>query len=361
MRYHQPDNEGLHEHDIEFPLDYLHGTCQITINVVDPNHGERPDADAWYDIAPNEFREMAGWVIRQCVESSPPVGGFVTRNISNAINYLRLPTATLQPAAWPLNATFFTVTITTDINGGDDPNPGNYDPTTGGAIFSSLYETLLNTPMGSPLWNSLSSMAERLNRYWGLMGRAYDYENGYGNPWYGPYGQESLSPDTVTYECDAKLGNPQHVDCSQLQYSQLDPTSDSLSLEPGLTKFLHSETCNIGITVSESTTVTWKQIKSAVNEIIEICVNNPLRKAVGGRAYYGDQALFKIGSAGRKKRDSDSLNALPPGANITLFQQLEIYSTFPADREEIGSCTWQNAVRNQDVRACRSVHHRPHS
>ena len=259
-----------------------------------------------------------------------------------------------------LNATFFTVTITTDLNGGDHPNPGNYDPTTGGAIFSSLYETLLNTPMGSPLWNSLSSMAERLNQYWGRMGRAYDFDNGYGNPWYGAYGQESLSTDTMTYECDAKLGNPKHVDCSQLQYSQLDHTSDSLSLEPGLNKFLHTETCNIGISVSKSTTVTWGQIKSAVNEIIEICVNNPLRKAVGGRAYSGDQALFNIGSAGRK-RDSNSLDALPPGVNITLFQQLENFSNFPPDSEEIESCTWQNALHYRDVRPCRSVHHRPHS
>lgn len=69
------------------------GTCQIIIDVVDPT-------DAGYDIVPNEFRGMAGWVIQQCVESAPLVGGFVTRNISNVINYLRLPTATLRPDTW---------------------------------------------------------------------------------------------------------------------------------------------------------------------------------------------------------------------------------------------------------------------
>ncbi len=165
----------------------------------------------------------------------------------------------------------------------------------------------------------------------------------------------------MTYECDAKLRNPQHVDCSQLQYSQMDPISDSLSLEPGLTKFLHSETCNIGISVIKSTTVTWKQIKSAVDEIIEISVDSPLRKAVGGRASYGHQALFDIGLGKRRKRDADSLTALPPGVNVTLFQQLEYFPTFPPDSEELKSCTWQNALDKQDVRPCRSVHHRPHS
>ena len=260
-----------------------------------------------------------------------------------------------------LNATFFTVTITTGFDGGDDPTPGRYDPTTGGAIFTSLYETLLNTPFTSPLWNSLSSAAERLNHYWARMGRAYDYDNGYGNPWYGMQGQASLSKDTTNYECDAKLGNPQRVDCSQLQYSQLSHTSDGVALEPGTTKFLHSETCNVGISVSEATTITWKQVKSAVNELIEACVNNPLRQGVGGRASYGHPALFDIGIVGKRKRDSTSMDALPSGVNITLFQQLEIFPVFPTDSEEIESCTWQKTLHEQDVRPCRSLHHRPHS
>lgn len=55
---------------------------------------------AWYDIVQNEFREMTAWVIRQCVETTPPVGGFVTRNMLNAIIYLKLPIATLHPSTW---------------------------------------------------------------------------------------------------------------------------------------------------------------------------------------------------------------------------------------------------------------------
>lgn len=117
LRYHQPDQEDLNDHDLQFPLKYLHGTrsiylrtnitptrvlrcwsetCQIAVEVIDP-YVDRPNADAWYDLAPNKFREMAGWVIRQCVDGARPIGGFVTRNISDAVNYLSLPTATLEP------------------------------------------------------------------------------------------------------------------------------------------------------------------------------------------------------------------------------------------------------------------------
>lgn len=90
-------------------LKYCPETCQIAIDVIDPFLAGRPNADAWYGIKPNEFREMAGWVIQQCVGSASfvaisgalvGVGGFVTRNISRAINYLRLPAATLDRNTW---------------------------------------------------------------------------------------------------------------------------------------------------------------------------------------------------------------------------------------------------------------------
>ncbi len=86
-----------------------------------------------------------------------------------------------------LNATFFTATIEKsdrDSEGDDPILPGDYDPATGGAIFSSLYEILLNTPFDSPLWQSLSNMAERINRNWSRMIRDIEVIYGYGYPWY---------------------------------------------------------------------------------------------------------------------------------------------------------------------------------
>ena len=75
------------------------GTCEISVEIVDPYAPDRPGL-AWVDAAPDTFRGMAGWVVRQCVQGVPSIGGFVTINISNAINYLHLPTATLEYGHW---------------------------------------------------------------------------------------------------------------------------------------------------------------------------------------------------------------------------------------------------------------------
>ena len=75
------------------------GNCEISVEVTDPGDAGR-HVDAWADIAPDDLRGMAGWVIRQCVQGVPPVGGFVTKNISDAIDYLQSPTATLDTRFW---------------------------------------------------------------------------------------------------------------------------------------------------------------------------------------------------------------------------------------------------------------------
>jgi len=65
----------------------------------------------------------------------------------------------------------------------------------------------MNTPLDSSLWDSLIRMAKPLNYHWGRMGRAYDFEIGYGNPWYGQYGQETLPKDAMTYACDVIISD----------------------------------------------------------------------------------------------------------------------------------------------------------
>ena len=51
-----------------------------------------------FTAVPREWREMAGWVIDQRVGGSTSTGGFVTRNISNAINFLK--TTEFPPTGW---------------------------------------------------------------------------------------------------------------------------------------------------------------------------------------------------------------------------------------------------------------------
>ena len=64
------------------------GSCVIVVDIVDPIINESNAAHGPISIVPREWREMAGWVIDQCLGGSTSTGGFVTRNISNAINFL---------------------------------------------------------------------------------------------------------------------------------------------------------------------------------------------------------------------------------------------------------------------------------
>lgn len=61
------------------------GTCEIEINAVDPAWQNKR---VFYNIAPKQLPEMAGWVISQCVGGTPSTGGFITKDISNAIDFL---------------------------------------------------------------------------------------------------------------------------------------------------------------------------------------------------------------------------------------------------------------------------------
>lgn len=73
------------------------GTCEIKIDLVHPRFLEDETA---HMIAPDEFRGMAGWLIQNCVQGAPSVGGLVTKNISRAINYLSTPNVNLDPIAY---------------------------------------------------------------------------------------------------------------------------------------------------------------------------------------------------------------------------------------------------------------------
>lgn len=254
--------------------------------------------------------------------------------------------------AW--NASFFTVTVS-GFTLQDDFIPGHHDPTVAGAIYNALFARLVNLAFSDARWNPLANAAERIAEAWALMQRRASDGGGY--PWYGQSGANPPKQMT-TYQCDSDLGNPRHVDCSQLQYSQLRTPSDSISLQAGEARFLHAGSCSIGISASAPLVISWDQIKSALNNLIEICVNDPLAKAVGGRAFFGKPArqLYNVDGQRTGKRDA-KVNVLPPHANITLFRQYELYPTFPETAAEIRSCTWQKILEGQDVRPCQSVHH----
>lgn len=80
----------------------------------------------------------------------------------------------------------------------------------------------------------LKNILEAGARFWGI--KAQSMTRGGRMPWWFQLQQGS----EMTYECDANLGSPPTVDCTQIEWHQLSPASDSLKLRPGQVTFFHS-------------------------------------------------------------------------------------------------------------------------
>ena len=172
--------------------------------------------------------------------------------------------------------------------------PGDYDPSVPLAIAS--YNLLLNR--NKHTHNSPEALrAEAAQQVW------TDQANrmGRGNtvPWW-DLDPNALSHDEMMYECDADLGSPSQVDCTQIEWNQLTPASDTLTVGPGHTLFLHSNTCYLAISATIAIVLNWNQIRTAVAALTAMCVQAPFGPPQGGRAYY--QPPQRI-SRRRERRD----------------------------------------------------------
>ena len=102
-----------------------------------------------------------------------------------------------------------------------------------------------------------------------------------------------------------------------------------------------TETCNLIISASTRTLLTWSQLQTALDMLINLCVEHPLKTPQGGRAYYQVQPQL----SGRRKRNDliTALNAIPPDVNMTIMAHNLAASL---------SCEWEAAQRGQAVSAC---------
>lgn len=107
------------------------------------------------------------------------------------------------------------------------PAPGDNDPATAVRLREAVRDALVARPelqilRGFFLYLSLQTMFMKREE---------------GKPWWAlalPLG------DTMSYECNAKLGSPRAVDCGHVENSQLGYPSDTLILEPNAAKTLTS-------------------------------------------------------------------------------------------------------------------------
>lgn len=249
----------------------------------------------------------------------------------------------------PTSSTFLTLTV----SGPEKKlsSPGEKDPSIPLALAQKYRLAALTKEPGSEAWsfNTFSGICYRMDaealksssRPW------WQDQETCINPRQGaPRQNAQLASEEMSYNCDANLGNPAPQDCFQIEWSQL-PSSDTLHVGPGLATFLHQNSCYLAITASVALVLTWEQIRAAVNSLFNVCVHHPYNPVQGGRASYKPPRQV---SGRRKRRDGVSgLNALPPHANITVFQQLEAWTDMS---RELKSCTWKAVTEGGPVSRC---------
>lgn len=181
--------------------------------------------------------------------------------------------------------------------------------------------------------------------YWSNQAAAMSH--GGNTPWW----SLSVDPasDKMTYECDEDLGRPKETDCTHIEWNLLGPPSDSLTVGPGITTFLHQSSCFLAISASVRIVLTWQQVRTAVDTLMNVCIGHPYQTPRGGRAFFGPPpAISPRPGIGRREKLT-GLNALPPHANVTIFKQTEAWRSA---EDELKSCTWKAVVSGKSVSTC---------
>lgn len=248
-----------------------------------------------------------------------------------------------------LETSFITLAIKTTFLA--NPSPGDYDPSIPVTVAVLEQQQAAKEAPGS----SVQSAHQKASTLWMLTGMAM--KRGGSRPWWSR-GSVPVAPGEMSYDCDGNLGGPATADCTQMELSQLGSTSssDTLTLVPGAVQFFHSNACYLAISASIALTLTWEQIRTAVTALMAVCVNRQFLAAQGGRAYYAPPPPKTVlpGRGSRiRSRGLDSqptvLDALPPHANVTIFQQTEAWTD---PRGEMSTCTWKAVSDGSSVMKC---------
>ena len=126
------------------------------------------------------------------------------------------------------STSFITVTVSNTIG---DNEPGDNDVSIPTVLATLIRSKGSSAPSFSNLQQKYYTHASQ------LFAKAQSIAMGADD---GPWWSAPISPDEMSYECDAGLGVPREVDCAKLQYTQLTGAIDSINLGPGASKVLQS-------------------------------------------------------------------------------------------------------------------------
>ncbi|MCJ1486531.1 hypothetical protein MMC06_006708 [Schaereria dolodes] len=311
------------------PFGIARGTCQIWVEVAGPSSDV---TFVW--LTPDTLRNMASWIISQCVVGRNGLGGFATNSLQQMIDYVTDLSVDLG-GPYPASSAFVTLSVTGPWT--RPPESGDTDPAIPLLLAAKNLELrAMFTPSDAMgIWH--------FNRWYMFDATSLSMTRGGLRHW---STQAPLARDEVTYECDSDLGNPIADDCLILQYQHPGSESDTITVPSNTeSKLLSYQSCHLAISASVAITLTWAQVQAALDTLMNMCIQHPLQASVGGKAYYGPESQLDGRQASVTVAQSNltGLNALPPYANITLF-------TVDASASE--DCTWQAIVDNLPVTTC---------
>ncbi|MCJ1241062.1 hypothetical protein MMC14_009066 [Varicellaria rhodocarpa] len=303
----------------DLPYRVSHGQCEMWIEIV--GGGENINYhNQQISLIPSRIRGLAAFVIDRCV-GTQSMGGYVTDGLEGMVEYIeQLPSDVDDITHFPTNAQpfppsarFITVTVSGLRKG--PPDTPNKDDDIPNHLSDELnsWSSQGDNPTGHSMF--LVGIQRRAFRLMGA--KLLMLEGRISNWWDG----EPADPSLVIYECDSKLGNPTKSDCTQLEYSQLGPPSDTLAVGPEVAKLLSSNTCHVAISSSIPVMLTWDQVKIALQGLVLTCIENPMYPSRGGRAFYKNQGTplqSKRTGQWRKRGTATVFDALPPHVNLTI-------------------------------------------
>ena len=309
------------------------GDCIIAVQVAGPWRGRWPRVRA----IPNDLRALAARIIQRCV-TLRGVGGFGTLGFANLANSVLNGQTYINSREqdWSYAVAFLTI----DVKRIGTPNlkPGDTDPKIPRALAAATQEM-------SRFYRSFYLSPSQIWMY-----QAENMQRGGDAVWYQKF---STGLNEMSYDCDAGLGSPSISDCSQIEWNQLGsnhPPSDTLAVGPGITTILHSNTCYLAISAAVSLVLTWAQIRTAVSTLMNVCLRAPNLAAQEGKVFYAAPQQISRRTMGKRQDTAlTGLNALPPHANITIFEQHQAWMNPAA---ELKSCTWEAVTKGIPVSTC---------
>ena len=236
------------------------------------------------------------------------------------------------------NTSFITVSFK---DPGKPDQPGNYDP----SVALKLYEHStqngligpgdLAGPSKNPWYYAFLGMYQNLqesgvSRYtwWDMVARAMKNE--------------------MTYTCDAKLGTPSESDCNELPLSQLGPTSDFIRITPHAPVIRTTKSCSISIQSTTRIFITWSQIATALEVLLQVCVKYRSMKAGGWANFDRGQPMPAPGDIASLAGASN----ISIGPDIINRPELSGMSLYPSSLALDEALTTSTNVVEQDSMPC---------